>query len=270
MDKFSLKNTIAVVTGGHGLLGQEFALALAQRGARVALMDLPGHRWTPRADLRPLLEEGLVRDFPADIINRKALENALSEIEKAWGTPDVLVNNAGIDSPPSAPVSENGPFEDFPEESLDRVMDVNIKGVFLCCQVFGGAMAKNGKGSIINIGSIYGVLSPQQDIYEYRRREGVQWYKPAPYAVSKAAITNLSRYLATYWAKKGVRVNTLCPSGIYNSQDEEFLKEYLKRIPIGRMARPDEISGAVVFLASPASTYVTGSTMMVDGGWSAW
>ncbi len=269
-DLFALDNSVAVVTGGYGLLGQEFALALAQKGARVALVDLPRANLKPKPELADLIEKDRVRPFSGDVTQRADLERLLSEIENAFGAPTVLVNNAAIDSPPNAPASENGPFETYPEASLDRVMDVNIKGVFLSCQVFGGAMARRGRGSIINIGSIYGLVSPQQDIYEYRRKSGEEWYKPAAYSVTKAAVTNLTRYLATYWAKKGVRVNTLCPSGIENNQDAEFLKEYLPRIPIGRMAKSHEMSGALVFLASQASSYMTGSTLVVDGGWTAW
>lgn len=131
-------------------------------------------------------------------------------------------------------------------------------------------MVKNGGGSIINISSIYGIGSPNQDIYEYKRKAGVEWYKPAPYAITKSAILNLTRYLATYWARKNVRVNTLSPAGIFNNQDVKFLEEYCKRIPIGRMALPNEMSGAIVFLASEASSYMTGANLVVDGGWTAW
>jgi NAD(P)-dependent dehydrogenase (short-subunit alcohol dehydrogenase family) len=131
-------------------------------------------------------------------------------------------------------------------------------------------MAKRKFGSVINIASTYGIGSPVQDIYEYKRRNGETWFKPATYATTKAAVLNLTRYLATYWAKQGVRVNTLTPAGIFNHQDDEFLAEYTRRVPMGRMAHPNEMNGALVFLASNAASYVTGSNLVVDGGWTAW
>jgi NAD(P)-dependent dehydrogenase (short-subunit alcohol dehydrogenase family) len=149
-------------------------------------------------------------------------------------------------------------------------MDVNVKGVFLCCQVFGGAMAEAGRGSIINISSIYGVVSPNQGLYEYRRRRGETFYKPVAYSVSKSALLNLTRYLATYWARQGVRVNTLTLAGVFNDQAPEFLEAYTNHIPIGRMAEPEDYNGAVLFLASDASRYMTGANLVVDGGWTAW
>lgn len=261
-DPFSVADRIAVVTGGLGLLGRHYARALGERGARVAILD--------RTD-DPGMEAGdRLMPIKADVTDRTDLEAALEAIRARWGTPDVLVNNAALDSPPSAPVEENGPFETYPEASFDRVMDVNVKGVFLCCQVFGGAMAGAGRGSIINISSIYGVVSPNQGLYEYRRRRGETFYKPVAYSVSKSALLNLTRYLATYWARQGVRVNTLTLAGVFNDQAPEFLEAYADHIPIGRMAEPDEYNGAVLFLASDASRYMTGANLVIDGGWTAW
>jgi NAD(P)-dependent dehydrogenase (short-subunit alcohol dehydrogenase family) len=147
---------------------------------------------------------------------------------------------------------------------------VNVKGVVLCCQVVGGRMAEAGRGSIVNVSSIYGLLSPQQDLYEFRRQRDEPFFKPVAYSVSKSALLNLTRYLATYWAKTGVRVNTLTLGGIFNEQPQEFLDAYGSRVPLGRMAYAAEALGAVVFLASDASSYVTGANIVVDGGWSAW
>ena len=181
-----------------------------------------------------------------------------------------LVNNVALDSPPDANVDENGPFEDFPESSWDKVMEINSKGAFLLCQVIGGAMAKEGVGSIINVSSIYGIVSPRQQIYEYRRTESEQFYKPVAYSASKSSLLNLTRYLATYWGEKGVRVNTLVLGGVYNSQPEEFVKGYCSNVPMGRMADASEYNGGVVFLLSNASNYMTGATLVMDGGWTAW
>ena len=269
-DLFDLDNKIAVITGGLGQLGQQFSSALAQYGAKVAIVDITSSPKKMSEEFETYLNKGIIKIFKADITKRDELENVLQEIIKIWDTPDILINNAAIDSPPDAPASENGQFESYPESSFDKIIDINLKGTFICCQVFGGAMAEKGRGSIINIASIYGIVSPNQDIYEYKRKKGQDWYKPPAYAVSKSGIYNLTRYLATYWAKKGVRVNTLTPAGIFNNQDKEFLEEYHKRIPINRMARQDEMNGPVIFLASDASSYMTGANLVVDGGWTAW
>jgi NAD(P)-dependent dehydrogenase (short-subunit alcohol dehydrogenase family) len=256
---FDLSGRIAVVTGGMGQLGRVYVAGLAGRGMRVASFDVASGG----------VPDG-VRAYAVDITDRAAIEQAMREIESDWGVPHVLVNNAGLDSPPDAPVEEVGPFEDYPEAAFDAVMDVNVKGTLLCCQVIGGAMAREGRGSIINVSSVYGLLSPVQDLYEFRRGTGEAFVKPVAYSVSKSAILNLTRYLATYWAKAGVRVNTLTLAGVWNDQHEEFLEAYAARAPMGRMLREDEALGAVVFLASDASSYVTGSNVVVDGGWSAW
>ena len=256
---FDLAGRVAVVTGGMGQLGRVYTEGLAERGMRVAVLDVaPGD-----------VPEG-VRTYSVDVTDRSAIERAEREIESEWGIPHLLVNNAGLDSPPDAPAEEVGPFETYPEASFDEVMDVNVKGAFLSCQVIGGAMAREGRGSIVNISSVYGLLSPIQDLYEFRRAHGETFFKPIAYSVSKSAILNLTRYLATYWAKAGVRVNTLTLAGVWNEQPPEFLEAYEARVPMGRMLREEEALGAVVFLASEASSYVTGSNVVVDGGWSAW
>lgn len=267
---FSLEGRIAVVTGGMGQLGIQYACTLAGRGARVALFDRATTPKIPDPEFNQALADGRIAAFAVDITDRASIQEATDAVVGRWGIPHILVNNAALDSPPNAPPEEVGPFETYPVESFDQVMAVNVKGTFLCCQVIGGLMAKEGRGSIINVASTYGILSPCQDIYEFRRRRGETFYKPVAYSVSKSAILNLTRYLATYWAKRGVRVNTLTPAGVFNNQPAEFLDAYCSRIPMGRMAEPDEMNGAVVFLASDASTYMTGANVIVDGGWSAW
>ena len=269
-DIFSVRDRIVVVTGGLGQLGRQFSLALAGRGARVAVFDVAAspERISERfgADLGP---ENL-RFFPVDVTSRSSLEAALAQVNEIWGVPQALINNAALDSPPNAPAAENGPFETQPEDSFSRVMEVNAGGVVLCCQVVGGQMAQAGRGSIVNIASIYGLVSPDQRIYEYRRTETSTFFKPVAYSVSKSALLNLTRYLATYWAEKQVRVNTLTLGGVFNHQDREFLQGYCHRVPLGRMAREDEYNGAIIFLVSEASSYMTGANLILDGGWTAW
>jgi NAD(P)-dependent dehydrogenase (short-subunit alcohol dehydrogenase family) len=256
---FDLEGRVAVVTGGMGQLGSVYVQGLVERGMRVAVLDTASGE----------LPEG-ARAFAVDVTDKAALEKATRELESEWGVPHLLVNNAALDSPPDAPAEEVGPFESYPEASFDEVMDVNVKGTFLCCQVVGGAMAREGRGSIVNVSSVYGLLSPVQDLYAFRRERGETFVKPVAYSVSKSAILNLTRYLATYWAKQGVRVNTLTLAGVWNDQPREFLEAYAARVPMGRMLDAKEALGAVVFLASDASSYVTGSNLVVDGGWSAW
>lgn len=256
---FDLEGRVAVVTGGVGQLGKVYVEGLVERGMRVVALDVASGE----------LPEG-ARAFQVDVTDRAAIEGAEREIEREWGVPHLLVNNAALDSPPDAPEEEVGPFEDFPEAAFDAVMDVNVKGTLLCCQVVGGAMARAGRGSIVNVSSVYGLLSPVQDLYEFRRARGETFFKPVAYSVSKSAILNLTRYLATYWARSGVRVNTLTLAGVWNDQDPEFLEAFAARSPMGRMQRAEEALGALVFLASDASSYVTGSNVVVDGGWSAW
>jgi NAD(P)-dependent dehydrogenase (short-subunit alcohol dehydrogenase family) len=256
---FDLAGRVAVVTGGLGQLGQVYARGLAERGMKVAVFDVA----------RGEVPEG-VRAYEVDVTDRSSLEAAARVVEEELGVPHLLVNNAGLDSPPDAPAEEVGPFETYPEDSFDAVMDVNVKGAFLACQVVGGAMAREGRGSIVNVSSIYGLLSPVQDLYAFRRERGETFVKPVAYSVSKSAILNLTRYLATYWATSGVRVNTLTLAGVWNDQPAEFVDAYTARVPMGRMLQAEEALGAVVFLASDASSYVTGANLVVDGGWSAW
>jgi NAD(P)-dependent dehydrogenase (short-subunit alcohol dehydrogenase family) len=259
-DPFDLTGRTVVVTGGLGQLGRQFTAALAARGARAVALDLAPATSAPAG----------VRVVQADVRRRESLEAALATIRAELGVPHGLINAAAIDSPPDAPAGENGPFESYPLDSWNRVMDVNVTGLMLCCQVFGAAMAEAGRGSIVNISSIYGLVSPDQRIYAYRAADGAPFVKPVAYSASKSALLNLSRYLATYWAPRGVRVNTLTLAGVANNQDARFLEGYCARIPIGRMARPDEYNGAVVFLCSDASAYMTGSNLVMDGGWTAW
>lgn len=263
---FQFSEQIVAITGAAGQLGARYAAAFAERGAAVVILDVAS---SAASDALERCFPEHVRFVRCDVTSKPSLVAALAAAEAFRGTPTTLVNNAAIDSPPSAPIEENGPFETYPEASWDRVLDVNLKGVFLTCQVIGAAMARAGRGSIVNVASIYGKVSPDQSIYDYRRQRGEVFFKPVAYSASKSGIYNLTRYLAAYWAKQGVRVNSLTIAGVFAEQERAFLDAYTARIPIGRMAEPGEYDGPLLFLASPASAYMTGADLVVDGGWTA-
>jgi len=263
---FDVSDEIVLITGVKGQLGCEYAKAFLARGAQVVGLDVQPLGVN---EFRDSEYPGNFFFYEADVTDKSSLESVRMEVQKKIGTPTVLINNAALDSPPSASPQENGPFESYPEGSWDTIMDVNLKGVFHCCQVFGGAMTKQNYGSIINIASIYGLVSPDQRLYDYRRQQGEVFYKPVAYAVSKSGIFNLTRYLAVYWAQNGIRVNTLTLAGVWNNQDKGFLDAYCGRIPVGRMANGKDYNGAVIFLASQASRYMTGANLIIDGGWTA-
>lgn len=262
---FSLRDQIVVVTGASGMLGSSFSRAIAAAGGRVAMLDV-----VPV----DVAEHGLNGDqatfVHCDITDDAAVRDALAAVESVFGTPTGLVNCAAIDAPPHTAGDVNGPFEDFPSVQFDAVLEVNLQGAVRCCQVFGGAMAKAGRGSIVNVASTYGIVGPDQRLYEHLREQGTPFYKPAVYTASKAALIGFTRYLASYWADQGVRVNTLTPGGVYAGQDQRFVDAYTSRTPLGRMADVDDYDGAVVFLLSGASAYMTGSNMVVDGGYTIW
>ena len=263
---FDVSNEVVVITGVSGGLGQEYARAFIELNAKVVGLDIfeaPSIKKLSSSNPNNFLFSH------TDVTNKLSLDKSLDNAVNVFGKVTVLINNAAIDSPPSAPKEENGPFENYPEESWNKIMDVNLKSIFLCSQVFGAKMAEQNHGSIINISSIYGLVSPDQNLYDYRRKNGDDFYKPIAYSVSKSGILNLTRYLSTYWAKKMVRVNSLSLGGVFNDQDKDFIDAYTSRIPIGRMAKKNEYNGAVIFLASRASQYMTGSNLIVDGGWTA-
>lgn len=259
-DIFDLTGSVVAITGGAGQLGQNFAAHLANAGARVAVLDLtPGK----------LPESDSLTYVLCDVTERSSIEAALAAVTARFGTPTGLVNAAAIDTPPDALTEDSGPFEDFPAATWDRTMDVNVKGVFQCCQVFGGAMARSGGGAIVNVASIYALVAPDQRLYQYRRDDGENFFKPAAYATSKSALLNLTRYLAAYWGEAGVRVNALTLGGVFNRQDPRFLEGYNAKVPLGRMARADEYNGAIRFLLSEGASYMTGANLVVDGGYTA-
>ncbi|HEY9575672.1 MAG TPA: SDR family oxidoreductase [Lachnospiraceae bacterium] len=272
---FSVKDKIAIVTGGLGQIGKNIAEELYKRGAKVAVFT---KNLTDSRVESIFPKEQYSRDsisfYAVDINKKESIHKALDAILDKWeGAPDILVNNAGIDTQPSAPPEVSGPFETFPEEVFREVVETNLVGTFLMTQAVGERMVKAGKkGSIINIGSIYGMLSPIQDIYAYKKEQtGTAFIKPVAYSAAKSGIYNLTRYCATYWGKEGIRVNTLTPAGVWrDTQDETFIRNFTNRMPMGRMSREDEYNGAVIFLASEASSFMTGSNLVIDGGWTAW
>lgn len=271
-DLFDVSGKIVIITGGLGQIGAEFVKEFCKRGAKVAVFS----RSAESAKAQKILGAEIAKSigvYQVNICNKQSINKALDDIKATWGVPDVLINNAGIDTQPSAPPEVSCPFEDFPEEVFREVVEVNLTGTFLMIQAVGARMAEAGKGgSIINIGSIYGMVSPIQDIYAYKKEKtGIPFIKPVAYSAAKSGIYNLTRYCATYWAKEGIRVNAFTPSGVWReTQDAEFQKNYCERMPIGRMAKPDEYNGAIIFLASSASVYMTGSNLIMDGGWTAW
>lgn len=266
---FDVAGRRVLVTGGLGQIGTEFVRAFQSRGAVVYVASrsvtaaaLEAH-FGDTANLMPLR---------MDITDADDVRGRLRAVASDGGPITVVVNNAGLDTQPSAPPEVSGPFEDFPVEVFREVVEVNLTGTFIVTQAAGAIMREHGvEGSIINVGSIYGMVSPVQDIYAYRAEQGQPFTKPVAYSAAKSGIYNLTRYCATYWGRHGIRVNTLTPSGVRrDTQDATFQANYTARMPVGRMAEADEFNGAVIFLASNASRYMTGSNLVVDGGWTAW
>lgn len=258
---FSLKGKIALVTGANGLLGINHCTALKEAGAIVIATDLN----VPEAAVN-FADHFLFMD----VTDHNSIKSVNAFVEKEYYTIDILVNNAAINDMFEDPklALEFSRFEYYPLEMWKRSIDVNMTGVFLCCQIFGSRMALMGKGSIINIASTYGIVSPDQQLYVDNKGEQ-RFYKSIAYPATKSAVIGMTRFMAAYWGQQGVRVNTLSPGGVENHQDEWFITNYANRTCLGRMANPDDYNGALVFLASDASSYMTGSNLVVDGGWTA-
>lgn len=265
---FSLNGKKVIITGGLGQLGRVFVEAVIKNDGLPIIFDIYDEDYFLNTCDKFIIKNA--QYFKVDITKKLDVQTAVNQIINRYNSIDVLINNAGIDSPPDAPDNEVGPFESYPEKSYDEVMNVNVKGVYLCSQVIGKIMKKHRSGIILNISSIYGLLSPRQDIYGFRRKEGTDYFKPIAYSISKSAIYNLTRYLATYWSKDNIRVNTLTLAGVFNEQPPEFIDRYQKNVPLGRMLDPNEVVGPMLFMTTQASSYMTGANLIYDGGWSAW
>jgi NAD(P)-dependent dehydrogenase (short-subunit alcohol dehydrogenase family) len=265
---FDLSGRVAVITGGAGLLGIMHARAIHGAGGIPVLIDIAA----PSAeDLRE--RAGFeVECIICDITSEPALREALAAVLARHGRVDILVNNAANN--PRVEVAgglDNSRLEHYPLAQWQADLDVGLTGAMLCSRVFGTEMARRGKGVIVNIASDLALIAPDQRLYAIEgRAAGEQPVKPVSYSVVKTGLIGLTRYLATYWAQSGVRANVLCPGGVENGQDAVFVRRIAERIPLGRMAAVDEYQGAVLFLCSDASSYMTGAVLAVDGGRSAW
>ncbi len=272
MDAFGLSGRVAVITGGAGLLGGRHAEAIASAGGIPVLVDI-------RAEQAQAKAGDLARRFgipacavEADITQTAPVERMLAKVLSRLGRVDILINNAAND-----PKVESGSdvawsrLENFPMDQWHNDLAVGLTGAFVCSKVIGTEMARRGRGVILNIASDLGVIAPDQRIYrEPGLPESMQPVKPVTYSVVKTGLVGLTRYLATYWAEAGVRVNAISPGGVYNDQPEEFVVKLTNLIPMGRMARQDEYQAAILFLCSDASSYMTGHNMVMDGGRTVW
>jgi len=271
-EKFDLSGRVAIVTGGVGLLGTEFCKTLAEAGAAVAVVDLNASASQAVADT--LTKSGYkAQAFAVDITQPDSVNAMVENVLSAFGRIDILVNSAALD-PKFDPDAVKkgitpGAFEDYPLEQWNAALNVNLTGMFLITQACVKPMLAQGKkGSIINICSTYGLNGPDQRIY-IKDGERVA-FKPVYYTVTKAGVMGFTKYLAAYYAGTDIRVNALTPGGVFNNHEDYFVKNYSAKTIIGRMAKKDEMNGALLFLASDASSYMTGNNVVVDGGWTAW
>jgi NAD(P)-dependent dehydrogenase (short-subunit alcohol dehydrogenase family) len=274
LDLFNLSGRAAVVTGGAGLLGAQFCRTLAQAGAQVVIADLDGAAAEDLAQGLCSLGHAAIA-VQTDVADPVSVQGMVARALEAFGRLDILVNSAAMDPKfdpqhvkDESTYSGSGAFEDFPLVAWEQALSVNLTGAFLCCQAAVGPMLEQGGGVIVNLSSIYGLAGPDQRLYQQPGQP--PRYKPVYYSVTKAGILGLTRYLATYYAGRNIRANALTPGGVFNGHDESFVQAYSARAVMGRMAEKDEMNGALLFLASDASAYMTGANLVVDGGWTAW
>jgi NAD(P)-dependent dehydrogenase (short-subunit alcohol dehydrogenase family) len=272
-DLFRVEGRVALVTGGAGLLGRRYCEALLEAGGRVVVGDLDGRR------AEAVSQELSAQDslgLRLDVADEASVKSVVDKTVEKFGRLDILVNNAALTvrggSERASPGDYFAPFERYPRAMWDLALSVNLTGMMLCAQAAGRQMLSQGGGVIVNISSTYGVVAPDQRVYEGVKSPYSEsgFNTPVSYAVTKTAVLGLTRYLATYWGRSNIRVNALTPHGVYDNHDETFVRNFVYRSPLGRMARNDEYRGALLFLVSDASSYMTGANLIVDGGWSAW
>ena len=272
-DAFDLTGRVAIITGGAGLLGVKHAEAIAEMGGIPVLFDIDAEKTKEKA-INLELEFGVAAlGLQVDITNPDAITIALSDVLGKFNRVDILINNAA-----NNPIVEDGVgggnwsrLENFPLEIWQQDIAVGLTGAFLCSKIIGSELARRGKGVILNVTSDLALIGPDQRIYKRPElSEDEQFTKPVTYSVVKTGLIGLTRYLATYWADKGVRVNAISPGGVYNQQDQAFVQRLTNLIPLGRMAGEDEYKAAVAFLVSDASSYMTGANLVVDGGRTSW
>lgn len=268
---FDLAGRVVLITGGAGLLGAEHAAAIAEAGGVPVIADLRGADAERVAQATKERYGGEASALELDVTSPSACQSALARVLAGHGRLDGLVNNAALNPKVEGAGLSATRFENYSLELWNRELSVGLNGAFLCAQVFGAHMAAHGGGVIVNIASDLGLIAPDQRIY---RRPGLaeaeQPVKPVTYSVVKGGLVMLTKYLATYWAEAGVRVNALCPGGVFAGQPEDFVEKLTQLIPMGRMARQDEYRAALVFLCSDASSYMTGSNLVIDGGRTCW
>lgn len=273
LDLFRLDGRVALVTGGAGLLGRRYCEALLDAGGLVVVGDVDGRRADALAD-----ELGGERalGIGLDVADERSVQSCVDAAVARFGRLDILVNNAALTvrggSESFSPADYFAPFEEYGRAVWQRALDVNLTGMVLCAQAAGRQMLAQGSGVVVNVSSTYGVVAPDQRIYAGVKSPYAEtgFNTPVSYAVTKTAVLGLTRYLSTYWGERNIRVNALTPHGVYDHHDEAFVRNFVYRSPMGRMARNDEYRGALLFLVSDASSYMTGANLVVDGGWTAW
>jgi NAD(P)-dependent dehydrogenase (short-subunit alcohol dehydrogenase family) len=268
-DQFDLHGKVAIVTGGVGILGRHFCAGLAESGASVAVVDLQEGKAFELAQALAERYKGKTIGIGCDVSNPESVRTMVEKMVAEFGEINILHNNAAGKSDDLDTFF--APFEEYSLDQWRQIMAINLDGMFLVAQAVGKQMVAQGKGgSIVQTASIYGLMAPDHRIYEDSFYLGRQISTPAVYTASKAAVIGLTKYLSTYWADKGIRVNTLTPGGTESGQNDEFIRRYSARIPMNRMADANEMVGALLYLASDASSYVTGQNIIVDGGLNAW
>lgn len=265
---FSLEGQVAIVTGGLGQLGTQFVKTLTSAGAKVAIFDISS---ISNKIIDELIERQLVMVCQVDVTDPQAIASAVDKVKQKWGSLNILVNNAGWKASPSDEASGQ-PAEKYSLELWRKVISTNLDSAFICSQAVAGKMIEAGnQGVIINISSIYGLVAPKPCVYDYKIKQGSTYFKDLSYGVSKAGLIALTRETAIQWAPYGIRVVALTLGGVLNEKSNpEFVEAYSQETPLGRMAKVDDYNGALLFLASPAASYLTGSNLVIDGGWTAW